>query len=47
MAMFPFTGWDDSFYGDLHIREGSSPVLHPAKVVSTAGSARVEDVWKK
>ena len=24
MAMFPFTGWDESFYGDLHIqgREG-------------------------
>jgi len=20
MAMFPFTGWDDSFYGDLHIQ---------------------------
>ena len=20
MAMFPFTGWDDSFYGDLHMQ---------------------------
>ena len=20
MAMFPFTGWDESFYGDLHIQ---------------------------
>jgi malonate-semialdehyde dehydrogenase (acetylating)/methylmalonate-semialdehyde dehydrogenase len=20
MAMFPFTGWNDSFYGDLHIQ---------------------------
>jgi malonate-semialdehyde dehydrogenase (acetylating)/methylmalonate-semialdehyde dehydrogenase len=24
MAMFPFTGWDDSFYGDLHI-QGRKP----------------------
>ena len=32
MAMFPFTGWDDSFYGDLHIqgKEGGT-VLHAAK----------------
>ena len=28
MAMFPFTGWDESFFGDLHIqgREGVGDV---------------------
>jgi len=49
MAMFPFTGWDQSFYGDLHIqgREGVQ-FYTQQKVVSTRwfGHA-VADVWKK
>jgi len=49
MAMFPFTGWDDSFFGDLHIqgREGVQFYTRQ-KVVSTRwfGSG-AEDVWKK
>jgi malonate-semialdehyde dehydrogenase (acetylating)/methylmalonate-semialdehyde dehydrogenase len=49
MAMFPFTGWDESFFGDLHIqgREGVQFYTRQ-KVISTrwvGGSA--EDVWKK
>ncbi len=49
MAMFPFTGWDDSFYGDLHIqgREGVQ-FFTQQKVVSTrwfGGDAA--DVWRK
>jgi malonate-semialdehyde dehydrogenase (acetylating)/methylmalonate-semialdehyde dehydrogenase len=49
MAMFPFTGWDDSFYGDLHIqgREGVQ-FYTQQKVVSTRWfSEGVGDVWKK
>jgi malonate-semialdehyde dehydrogenase (acetylating) / methylmalonate-semialdehyde dehydrogenase len=49
MAMFPFTGWDDSFYGDLHIqgREGVA-FYTKQKVVSTRWfSEGVGDVWKK
>lgn len=48
MAMFPFTGWDESFYGDLHIqgREGVQ-FFTQQKVVSTrwlGGDAA--DVWR-
>ena len=42
MAMFPFTGWDESFYGDLHIQgKRGRAVLHAAKrsSVPAAGSA--------
>ena len=49
MAMFPFTGWDESFYGDLHIqgREGVQ-FYTQQKVVSTRWFADgVGDVWKK
>jgi malonate-semialdehyde dehydrogenase (acetylating)/methylmalonate-semialdehyde dehydrogenase len=49
MAMFPFTGWDDSFYGDLHIqgREGVA-FYTKQKIVSTRWfSEGVGDVWKK
>jgi malonate-semialdehyde dehydrogenase (acetylating)/methylmalonate-semialdehyde dehydrogenase len=49
MAMFPFTGWDASFYGDLHMqgREGVA-FFTQQKVVSTRWfSEGVGDVWKK
>ena len=49
MAMFPFTGWDESFFGDLHIqgREGVQ-FYTQQKVVSTRWfSEGVGDVWKK
>ena len=49
MAMFPFTGWDDSFFGDLHI-QGKEGVqfFTRQKVVSTRWfSEGVGDVWKK
>jgi malonate-semialdehyde dehydrogenase (acetylating) / methylmalonate-semialdehyde dehydrogenase len=49
MAMFPFTGWDDSFYGDLHIQGKESVQFYTQqKVVSTRWfSEGVGDVWKK
>ena len=49
MAMFPFTGWDESFFGDLHIqgREGVQ-FFTQQKVVSTRWFGEgVGDVWKQ
>jgi malonate-semialdehyde dehydrogenase (acetylating)/methylmalonate-semialdehyde dehydrogenase len=49
MAMFPFTGWDESFFGDLHIqgREGVQ-FYTQQKVISTRWFGDgVGDVWKK
>ncbi len=31
MAMFPFTGWDESFYGDLHIQGKEGVQFTPKK----------------
>ncbi len=49
MAMFPFTGWDDSFYGDLHIQGKESVQFYTRqKVVSSRWfGGDVADVWKK
>ena len=49
MAMFPFTGWNESFFGDLHIqgREGVQ-FFTQQKVISTRWFGEgVGDVWKK
>ncbi len=49
MAMFPFTGWDDSFYGDLHIQGKEAVQFYTQqKVITTkwfGGTAG--DVWRK
>jgi malonate-semialdehyde dehydrogenase (acetylating)/methylmalonate-semialdehyde dehydrogenase len=49
MAMFPFSGWDESFYGDLHIQGKESIQFYTRqKVVSTRWfGGDVADVWKK
>ena len=49
MAMFPFTGWDDSFYGDLHIQGKEGVQFYTQqKVISTRWFGKgVGDVWKK
>jgi malonate-semialdehyde dehydrogenase (acetylating)/methylmalonate-semialdehyde dehydrogenase len=49
MAMFPFTGWDESFYGDLHIQGKEGVQFYTQqKVVSTRWFGDgVGDVWKK
>jgi len=49
MAMFPFTGWDDSFYGDLHIQGKEAVQFYTQqKVVSTRWlGGNAGDVWKK
>src|SRR3954467_2326105 len=49
MAMFPFTGWDESFYGDLHIqgREGVQFYTQQKVVTPRGFGDGVGDVWKK
>jgi malonate-semialdehyde dehydrogenase (acetylating)/methylmalonate-semialdehyde dehydrogenase len=49
MAMFPFSGWDNSFYGDLHIQGKEGVQFYTQqKVVSTRWfGEEVGDVWKK
>jgi malonate-semialdehyde dehydrogenase (acetylating)/methylmalonate-semialdehyde dehydrogenase len=49
MAMFPFTGWDASFYGDLHIqgREGVQFYTQQKVITSRWFGGTVDDVWRK
>jgi malonate-semialdehyde dehydrogenase (acetylating)/methylmalonate-semialdehyde dehydrogenase len=49
MAMFSFTGWDDSFYGDLHIQGREAVQFYTQQKVVTARwfGSEVGDVWKK
>ncbi|MGI9088761.1 MAG: CoA-acylating methylmalonate-semialdehyde dehydrogenase [Chthoniobacterales bacterium] len=49
MAMFPFTGWDESFYGDLHIQGKEGVQFYTQqKVVTTRWFGEgVGDVWQK
>ncbi len=49
MAMFPFTGWDDSFYGDLHIQGRAAVQFYTQQNVVTTRwfGGDVGDVWKK
>ena len=49
MAMFPFTGWDDSFYGDLHIQGKEAVQFYTQQKVVTSRwfGEGVCDVWKK
>jgi len=49
MAMFPFTGWDASFYGDLHIqgREAVQFYTQQKTITTRWFGGAVEDVWRK
>jgi len=49
MAMFPFTGWDASFFGDLHIQGKEAVQFYTRqKVITTRWfGGRVGDVWRK
>ena len=49
MAMFPFTGWDASFYGDLHIQGREAVQFYTQQKVITSRwfGGSVDDVWKK
>jgi malonate-semialdehyde dehydrogenase (acetylating)/methylmalonate-semialdehyde dehydrogenase len=49
MAMFPFTGWNESFYGDLHIqgKEGVQFYTQQKVVTTRWFGDGVGDVWKR
>lgn len=49
MAMFPFTGWDASFYGDLHIQGKEAVQFYTQQKVVTSRwfGSNAADVWKK
>ena len=49
MAMFPFTGWDDSFYGDLHIQGKEAVQFYTQQKVTTSRwfASGEGDVWRK
>jgi malonate-semialdehyde dehydrogenase (acetylating) / methylmalonate-semialdehyde dehydrogenase len=49
MAMFPFTGWNESFYGDLHIqgKEGVQFYTQQKVVTTRWFGDGAGDVWKK
>jgi malonate-semialdehyde dehydrogenase (acetylating)/methylmalonate-semialdehyde dehydrogenase len=49
MAMFSFSGWDASFYGDLHIqgREAVQFYTQQKTVTTRWLGGSVEDVWRK
>lgn len=49
MAMFPFTGWGESFYGDLHIQGREAIAFYTKQKVVTSRwfGHGVADVWKK
>jgi malonate-semialdehyde dehydrogenase (acetylating)/methylmalonate-semialdehyde dehydrogenase len=48
MCMFPFTGWDESFYGDLHIqgKEGVQFYTQQKVVTTRWFGDNVADVWR-
>nr|HRJ70970.1 aldehyde dehydrogenase family protein [Terrimicrobiaceae bacterium] len=49
MAMFPFTGWDASFFGDLHIQGKEAVQFYTQQKVITSRwfGGNVGDVWRK
>ncbi len=49
MAMFPFTGWDASFFGDLHIQGKEAVQFYTQQKVTTTRwfGGQVGDVWRK
>jgi malonate-semialdehyde dehydrogenase (acetylating) / methylmalonate-semialdehyde dehydrogenase len=49
MAMFPFTGWDSSFFGDLHIQGKEAVQFYTQQKVITSRwfGGHVDDVWRK
>jgi malonate-semialdehyde dehydrogenase (acetylating)/methylmalonate-semialdehyde dehydrogenase len=49
LAMFPFSGWNDSFFGDLHIQGKESVWFYTQQKVTTTRwiAEGVGDVWRK
>jgi len=47
MAMFPFSGWNESFYGDLHIQGRDGIRFYTREKTVTSRWFGNEDVWRK
>ncbi len=49
LAMFPFSGWNDSFFGDLHIQGKEAVWFYTQQKVTTTRwiAEGVGDVWRK
>jgi malonate-semialdehyde dehydrogenase (acetylating)/methylmalonate-semialdehyde dehydrogenase len=47
MAMFPFSGWDQSFFGDLHIQGSDGVRFFTREKTVTSRWFGDEDVWRK
>lgn len=47
MAMFPFSGWNDSFFGDLHLQGREAVAFYTRQKVTTSRWFGDADVWAK
>ena len=49
MSMFPFSGWGESFFGDLHMQGRAGVMFYTQpKVTTSRWFAQGEgDIWKK
>jgi malonate-semialdehyde dehydrogenase (acetylating)/methylmalonate-semialdehyde dehydrogenase len=49
LAMFPFSGWNDSFFGDLHIQGREAVWFYTQQKVTTTRwiADGAGDVWRK
>ena len=49
MAQFPFSGWGDSFFGDLHVQGKEGIYFYTQQKVATTRwfSEGEGDIWKK
>lgn len=45
MAMFPFSGWNDSFFGDLHLQGKEAIAFYTRQKVTTSRWFGTADVW--
>jgi malonate-semialdehyde dehydrogenase (acetylating)/methylmalonate-semialdehyde dehydrogenase len=47
MAMFPFSGWNDSFFGDLHLQGKEAIAFYTRQKVTTSRWFGDADVWAR
>lgn len=47
MAMFPFSGWNDSFFGDLHLQGKEAIAFYTRQKVTTSRWFGNADVWAR
>ena len=47
MAFFPFSGWNESFFGDLHLQGREGVAFYTQQKVTTSRWFGDADVWEK